>query len=166
MRRMKWLLVLGIVVWSASVAQGGNKITKYALIETIPGGLRGSGALGSVRSQLPNGSSGPMIWCEIDAGAGATGNMITCQVTDQNGAQANCALLDTTGSLTAAVAAMNGDSYLIFEVAVPPPPPPIDAGPDASVDASGGGNVPVPQGNAGMCTLLKIQNSSAYYPKT
>jgi hypothetical protein len=162
MARLKSLFVFAVIVMSASVARGGAKSSKNALIEQIPGGYRGSGAIGSVRAQ-----TGPLalLWCRIESGMDSTGNMILCHVTDQLGNQLDCALLDNSShSLTSAIAAMNSDSYVIFEVAVTPPPP-TDGGADAG-DAGGGGGSPTPTANAGMCTRLKIENNSSYPPKT
>src|SRR5262245_8616224 len=132
MKRTRLLITLGAgaVVALASAAYAGLKQTQLVDIEHLPGSyLRATGALGSVRNK---GNGTDYIWCRIEAGAtSTTGNMITCSAATATEA-VNCCAMDTNGTLTAAIAAMNGDSVVTFEVRVPP-----STGPDAGTESGG-----------------------------
>jgi hypothetical protein len=162
MKRIKWLFVLGSIaaatVVSVTIARGSVKLPEPVTITPFSDGTgySVSGSLGSVRAQLGLYAE---LYCRIESAASApgNGNMIICHAADANNVhQVECLLAETdqVHSLTAAVAAMNGDSYVYFEVYTGPA---VDAGTD-------GGSVPGGV-TEGTCTRLKIENGSMYAPK-
>jgi hypothetical protein len=175
MTRTKWLIVVGaVVVASASAAYAGLRQQQLLVITNLGSGyFRAVGALGSVRNRVGNIE---YLWCRIEAGETSTsGNMIFCSAKDSFGVTADCCMMDTSGTLTAAIAAMNGDSVVTFEVSMPQP-----AGQDGGTDAGGDAGAGSTTGSissvlatatatdppSGSCTRLKIQNDSSYPGKT
>jgi hypothetical protein len=163
--------VLGVVVVaaSASVAYAGLRLQQLVVISNLGSGyFRAVGALGSVRNRA---GSIEYVWCRIEAGETSTsGNMIFCSAKDSFSQTVDCCMMDTSGTLTSAIAAMNGDSVVTFEVSVPQTTT-ADGGTDAGGDAGGGSLSSVlaaaPTGPpSGACTRLKIQNDSSYPAKT
>jgi hypothetical protein len=164
--------VVGAVLASASVAYAGlRQQGLISITSPAPGYFRAFGALGSVRNK---GGNVEYIWCRVEAGETSTsGNMIFCSAMDGSNPPntIDCCMMDTTGTLTSAIAAMNGDSVVTFEASVPQ-----QAGADGGTDAGGGGTTTsiasalataaATDPPSGSCMRLKIQNDSSYPAKT
>jgi len=176
MRGLALLVALGAVAMAASDSRAGTKVDQDAVFTLTNGVIQGTGALGAVR-KLANNTA--YASCTIDAGPTATAPVITCWMRDKNGIEVGCTVIDMSGAASKALAAMNGDSLLTFQVALPEGTM-YDAG--APTDGGDGGGVVLGSSTAtgidpllskyaskhwaaGRCGLLSIEDSSKYPPK-
>jgi len=143
MGKRRWLLTAALTVMSASAAYAaGLKLEQEAQIT----GNTAIGALGSVR-RLPNGVANKAVtWCRVDGGVSSIDHsipfpaIVTCHAEDPNLGSLPLECNTDSPSAVQAVAAINGDSYVSFEV--------IPSGPFA-----------------GKCLWVSVENSSAWPPK-